>query len=52
VVVDGRADPSWLAPQLKREFRLEPGTITGAKLEPLTDLRSAPTLVYVRRAGS
>jgi hypothetical protein len=51
VVLDGSADPSWLAPQLKREFRLEPGTITRAKLEPLTDLRSAPTLVYVRRAG-
>jgi hypothetical protein len=52
VVLDGYTSESWLAPQLRREFRLEPGTITEAKLLPLTDLRSAPSLVYVRRSRS
>ncbi|HTW12678.1 MAG TPA: hypothetical protein VME01_08040, partial [Solirubrobacteraceae bacterium] len=51
VVLD-TAPPWWLAPQLRREFRLLPGTATRTPLEPLTDLRSSPTRVYVRRSGA
>jgi hypothetical protein len=50
VVLDGDSAPSWLVPQLRREFRLESGEITATKLYPLTDLRTAPSLVYVRRS--
>jgi hypothetical protein len=52
VVLDGYPIPSWLAPQLKHDFRLQSTHITQAKLTPLTDLRVAPSLVYVRRARS
>jgi Dolichyl-phosphate-mannose-protein mannosyltransferase len=50
VVLDGDSAPSWLVPQLQREFRLESSAITATKLYPLTDLRTAPSLVYVRRS--
>ncbi len=50
VVLDGNSAPSWLIPQLQREFRLESSAITATALYPLTDLRTAPSLVYVRRS--
>jgi hypothetical protein len=48
VVLDGNSAPAWLASQLQHEFRLESTAITGTKLYPLTDLHTAPTLLYVR----
>ena len=50
VVLDGDSAPSWLVPQLQREFRLESSAITATALYPLTDLRTSPSLVYVRRS--
>ena len=47
VVLD-KLPPSWLAPQLARSFVLQPGTITDYLLRPPADLRTAPTLLYVR----
>jgi hypothetical protein len=48
VVLDGSSAPGWLASQLRREFRLQSTSITPTRLYPLTDLHTAPTLVYVR----
>jgi hypothetical protein len=48
VVLDGQFDAHLLEPELSREFRPIPGTITATPLYPLTDLRTAPMLVYVR----
>lgn len=50
VVLDGSFDAHVLGPALPREFRLVPGTITPSPLYPLTDVRTAPTLLYVRRS--
>jgi len=50
VVLDGDSAPGWLVPQLQREFRLASSAITATALYPLTDLRTAPSLVYVRRS--
>ncbi len=47
VVLDA-APPSWLAPQLARDFKLEPEPVTPVPLRPPSDLRSAPTRVYLR----
>ncbi len=49
VVVDAVGEGRDLQKQLAREFRLLPGTITRVPLRALTDTRTAPTLVYVRR---
>ncbi len=51
VVLDAEPAPSWLAPQLARDFRRVPGTITQSPLRPVADLRSWPTYLYVRRRG-
>ncbi len=48
VVLDGRFDAHLLAPALAREFRLASSAITDVPLYPLTDLRTAPRLLYVR----
>jgi hypothetical protein len=49
VVLDYAGDGTLLGPEFEREFRLQPVPIT-PPLYPLTDLRTAPRLVYVRRA--
>ena len=49
VVLDGTFDAGLLGPQFAREFRLLSGPVTGPALEPLTDVRTAPRLLYVRR---
>ncbi len=49
VVLDTPSDGSLLGPEFTREFRLQPHPITNPKLFPLTDLRTAPTLLYLRR---
>ncbi len=51
VVLDAEPPPTWLAPQLARDFRLLPGAITRLRLRPPADLRSWPTYVYVRTKG-
>lgn len=52
VVLD-KPPPTWLAAQLKRDFTLEPGPLAGRLLlRPPADLRGAPMLLYVRRAGT
>jgi hypothetical protein len=48
VVLDGTFDATALEPALSREFRLAAAPITPARLYPLTDVRSAPTLLYLR----
>jgi hypothetical protein len=48
VVLD-HAPPSWLAPQLAREFDLQPQPITSTVLRAPADLRSGPTYLYLRR---
>ena len=50
VVLDYAGDGALLGPEFRRDFRLQPVPVT-PPLYPLTDLRSAPRLVYVRRAG-
>jgi hypothetical protein len=50
VVLDGGFDASVFGPELRREFRLRPTPITGSRLWPLTDVRTAPLLVYLRGA--
>jgi 4-amino-4-deoxy-L-arabinose transferase-like glycosyltransferase len=51
VVLDYPGDGTLLGPQFKREFRLQSAPVTPSALYPLTDLRTAPRLVYVRRGG-
>jgi hypothetical protein len=51
VVLDSRPAPSWLEPQLARDFVRVPGTITQIPLRPVSDLRSWPTYLFVRRNG-
>jgi dolichyl-phosphate-mannose-protein mannosyltransferase len=48
VVLD-KPPQAWLAPQLAHDFVLEPGPITRLALRPPADLRSTPTLLYVRK---
>jgi hypothetical protein len=49
VVLDDGQPPGWLAVQLRQEFVLQQQPITRLRLYPLTDLRSAPMRVYLRR---
>jgi hypothetical protein len=51
VILD-KAPPSWLAPQLAHNFALQPGAVTHQLLRPPGDLRSAPTLLYLRKSGN
>lgn len=48
VILD-KPPPGWLAPQLAHDFVLQPGAVTRQLLRPPADLRSAPTLLYLRR---
>lgn len=48
VVLDGTFDAHFLEPELTRDFRLMPEPITTTRLYPLTDVRTAPTLLYLR----
>ncbi len=48
VVLD-KPPPAWLAPQLAHNFVLKPGPISQLPLRPPADLRSTPTLLYVRK---
>jgi hypothetical protein len=48
VVLD-HPPPSWMAPQLARDFVLADQAITPTVLRPPTDLRSGPTFLYLRR---
>jgi hypothetical protein len=48
VVLDGVWDARVLGPELKRDFRLQTNPITATRLYPLTDVRTAPTLLYLR----
>ncbi|MGI9185359.1 MAG: glycosyltransferase family 39 protein [Solirubrobacteraceae bacterium] len=48
VVLDGGFDAHVFGPQLTREFHLVSGPITRRRLYPLTDVLTAPTLLYVR----
>ncbi|HWC85128.1 MAG TPA: glycosyltransferase family 39 protein [Solirubrobacteraceae bacterium] len=48
VVLDGGFDAKYLEPELSREFRLQRAPITPTRLYPLTDVRTSPTLLYLR----
>jgi hypothetical protein len=48
VVLDGAWDTHFLEPELNRDFRLQTNPITTSRLYPLTDVRTAPTLLYLR----
>jgi hypothetical protein len=48
VVLDGSWDLHFFGAELTREFRLQPEPITPSRLWPLTDVRTAPTLLYLR----
>jgi hypothetical protein len=48
VVLDGAWDTRVLGPELTRDFRLQTNPITTTRLYPLTDVRTAPTLLYLR----
>jgi hypothetical protein len=48
VVLDGPWDARLLEPELTRDFRLQTKSITTSRLYPLTDVRTAPTLLYLR----
>ncbi len=49
VVLDTPGDGTLLGAEFTHEFRLQPRPIIASKLYPLTDLRTAPTLLYLRR---
>jgi hypothetical protein len=51
VVLD-HPPPSWMAPQLARDFVLADQAITPTVLRPPADLRSGPTFLYLRRPRS
>jgi hypothetical protein len=51
VVLDYAGDGSLLGPEFTREFRVDSAPITPSRLYPLTDLRTAPLLLYRRIAG-
>jgi Dolichyl-phosphate-mannose-protein mannosyltransferase len=48
VVLDGTFDAHFFEPELARHFRLQRKPITATRLYPLTDVRTAPTLLYLR----
>jgi hypothetical protein len=48
VVLDGPWDAHLFGAELSREFQRQPGVITPSRLYPLTDVRTAPTLLYLR----
>jgi hypothetical protein len=48
VVLDGTFDAHFFEPELGRYFRLERKPITPTRLYPLTDVRTSPTLLYLR----
>ena len=48
VVLDGPWDARFFGAELRREFRLQRKPITASRLYPLTDVRTAPTLLYLR----
>ncbi len=50
VVLDGPA-PGWLAPQLGRDFVLQPAPLTPTALRDPADVRTAPRFVYLRRSS-
>ncbi len=48
VVLDGTFDAHFLGAELTRDFRLQPKPFTPSRLLPLTDVQTAPTLLYLR----
>jgi hypothetical protein len=48
VVLDGTFDAHFLEPELSREFKPQAEPVTRQRLYPLTDVRTSPTLVYLR----
>lgn len=48
IVLDGTFDAHFFGAKLAREFRLQRQPITTTPLFPLTDVRTAPTLLYLR----
>ena len=48
VVLDYAGDGTLLGPEFMREFQVQRAPITRSPLYPLTDLRIAPALVYLR----
>ena len=48
VVLDGTFDAHFFGSELARYFRLQPEPITASRLYPLTDVRTSPTLLYLR----
>ena len=48
MVLDGNFDTKYFAAELGHDFRRLPDPITRSPLYPLTDVRTAPTLIYVR----
>jgi hypothetical protein len=48
VVLDGPWDAHLLGAELTRDFRVQSQPITALRLYPLTDVRTAPTLLYLR----
>ncbi|MGH2868068.1 MAG: hypothetical protein ACRDNK_10950, partial [Solirubrobacteraceae bacterium] len=52
VVLDGGFDAHVFGPELALEFHLVSQPITRRRLYPLTDVRTAPTLLYVRNRAS
>lgn len=48
VVLDGPWDVHFFGTALTRDFRLQAEPITPSRLYPLTDVRTAPTLLYLR----
>ena len=51
VVLDYAGDGSLLGPEFTREFRRQAAPLTAHRLYPLTDLRTAPALLYLRVRG-
>ena len=49
VVLDGGFDTTVLGARFGQEFRLAQTIPAGARLYPLTDTRTAPSLIYIRR---
>jgi hypothetical protein len=48
VVLDGPWDAHLFGAELSREFQRQPGVITPSRLYPPTDVRTSPTLLYLR----
>ncbi|HWF36805.1 MAG TPA: hypothetical protein VG295_15605, partial [Solirubrobacteraceae bacterium] len=49
VVLDGTFDLHFFGSELARDFRLQRQPITPSRLYPLTDVRTSPTLLYLRK---